>query len=465
MIEKRKMAALLAAVLFGLSAVPAGAANLLGADTASVDAAEHAELDLSGVRAEVTEVRDGALTVKTETAGTVVANLGESTIVMDTQTGLPAQTAAIKAGDTVFLYCGEMMTLSEPPQVYAKAVLVNLTDEHEPASLLSAEQVKRNADGSLTVQAQGGSLRLNIAKNAVVTPFGTKNTVKLEDIRMGTRFFAWYDTILESYPAQAGTDKVVLLPSEDDTFTIVIEGNIAIGEGRMTNSVAMVPLRLTAELCGFTVKWNARDRAVHLTNGTVQTTVTIGRDAYFRSTALPDADGMSRPEPLGAAPYIAQSRTWVPAELFGLLGEFVEMRGDALYLGGVPNAFTGEADETNAFNIVCKDKTLDKGRMENGVAMVPLREVGEALGYTVTWDIENRQAKMNNGKVMTHINIGEDSYIRSVMNGDGTEAPVSFGAAPYFADGKTWVPAKLFELLGEQVEMKGNTLYLGGTEN
>ena len=89
---------------------------------------------------------------------------------------------------------------------------------------------------------------------------------------------------------------------------------------------------------------------MHLTNGTVQTTVTIGRDEYFRATALPDADGMSRPEPLGAAPYIAQSRTWVPAELFGLLGEFVEMRGDALYLGGVPNAFTGEADETNAFN-------------------------------------------------------------------------------------------------------------------
>ena len=71
-------------------------------------------------------------------------------------------------------------------------------------------------------------------------------------------FFAWYDTILESYPAQASTDKVVLLPSEDDTFAIVIEGDMVAGEGRMTNGVAMVPLRLTAELCGFTVKWNAR---------------------------------------------------------------------------------------------------------------------------------------------------------------------------------------------------------------
>ncbi|MFR5640665.1 MAG: stalk domain-containing protein [Butyricicoccus sp.] len=202
----------------------------------------------------------------------------------------------------LYLYCGEMMALSEPQQVYAKAILVNLTDEHEPASLLSAEQVKRNADGSLTVQASDGGLTLNIARNASVTPFGTKNKAKLEDIRMGTRFFAWYDTILESYPAQASTDKVVLLPSEDDTFAIVIEGDMVAGEGRMTNGVAMVPLRLTAELCGFTVKWNARDRTVHLTNGTVQTTVTIGRDAYFRATALPDADGMSRPGALGAAP-------------------------------------------------------------------------------------------------------------------------------------------------------------------
>ena len=338
MMEKKRMAALLAAVLFGMSAIPAGAVNLIDTDAAATDSAEHAELDLYGVRATVTDRQDGELTVSTETAGTVVVHIAEQTIIMDTQTGLPAGAQDIKKGDEVYLYCGEMMALSEPPQVYAKAILVNLTDEHEPASLLSAEQVKRNADGSLTVQASNGGLTLNIARNASVTPFGTKNKAKLEDIRMGTRFFAWYDTILESYPAQASTEKIVLLPREDDTFAIVIEGDIAIGEGRMTNGVAMVPLRLTAELCGFTVKWNARDRTVHLTNGTVQTTVTIGQDEYFRATALPDADGMSRPGALGAAPYIAQSRTWVPAELFGLLGEQIEMRGDALNLSPLSRA-------------------------------------------------------------------------------------------------------------------------------
>ena len=65
------MAALLAAVLFGMSAIPAGAVNLIDTDAAATDSAEHAELDLYGVRATVTDRQDGELTVSTETAGTV----------------------------------------------------------------------------------------------------------------------------------------------------------------------------------------------------------------------------------------------------------------------------------------------------------------------------------------------------------------------------------------------------------
>ena len=115
MMEKKRMAALLAAVLFGMSAIPAGAVNLIDTDTAATDSAEHAELDLYGVRATVTDRQDGELTVSTETAGTVVVHIAEQTIIMDTQTGLPAGAQDIKKGDEVYLYCGEMMALSEPP--------------------------------------------------------------------------------------------------------------------------------------------------------------------------------------------------------------------------------------------------------------------------------------------------------------------------------------------------------------
>ena len=116
MMEKKRMAALLAAVLFGMSAIPAGAVNLIDTDAAATDSAEHAELDLYGVRATVTDRQDGELTVSTETAGTVVVHIAEQTIIMDTQTGLPAGAQDIKKDDEVYLYCGEMMALSEPPQ-------------------------------------------------------------------------------------------------------------------------------------------------------------------------------------------------------------------------------------------------------------------------------------------------------------------------------------------------------------
>ena len=146
MMEKKRMAALLAAVLFGMSAIPAGAVNLIDTDAAATDSAEHAELDLYGVRATITDRQDGELTVSTETAGTVVVHIAEQTIIMDTQTGLPAGAQDIKKGDEVYLYCGEMMALSEPPQVYAKVILVNLTDEHEPVRRAGEEKCGRQSD-------------------------------------------------------------------------------------------------------------------------------------------------------------------------------------------------------------------------------------------------------------------------------------------------------------------------------
>ena len=111
--------------------------------------AEAAELDLSGARATVIDKLDGEITVKSDRAGTVVVHLSENTVIMDTQTGLPAGEDSIKTGDEVCLYCGDIMGLSEPPQVYAEAVLVNLTDEQKEllrkfdASLGNAQHEKR----------------------------------------------------------------------------------------------------------------------------------------------------------------------------------------------------------------------------------------------------------------------------------------------------------------------------------
>jgi len=275
-----------------------------------------------------------SVTVRTADGQTLQLNLSDQTAVLDTRTGAAAALSGIRTGDTLYAWYSPAMTRSIPAQTACEALVVHLDSAHSPAHLLTAESVTGGADGSLTVLTDNGGLLLTMDKNTAVTAYRTKNALILSDIRLGTRFFAWYDAVAASYPGQAGTVKVVVLPSENRSLTMVREGDIAIGTARLENGVVMVPLRKAAESLGFTVTWNSRERNVHLTNGTVQTVVTPGEDSYYMATAIAGAVGMSAPSPLGAASYVVKGVTWAPAELLDvLLGSgTVSLRGDVLYL-------------------------------------------------------------------------------------------------------------------------------------
>lgn len=297
-----------------------------------------------GAQATVTEVQTktveddmvfvSALTLETADGRALVANIGEHTAVLDTQTGLPATAADIKPEDSVYVYYGATMTASEPAQVAAQAVLVNLDEAHAPAHLLTAESVTTNPGGGITLLADGGSVLVTVGADAAVTAYKTRETLRNTDIHMGTQLFAWYDVVAESHPAQAGTARVVVLPPQDSTLTMITGGDIAIGEARVENGVVMVPLRQVAENLGFTVTWNGETRSVHLTNNKVQTNIQLGLDAYYKSTAIEGALGLTASFPLGAAAYEQDGTTWAPAEVFNLLlGErVVRLHGDVLYV-------------------------------------------------------------------------------------------------------------------------------------
>lgn len=66
----------------------------------------------------------------------------------------------------------------------------------------------------------------------------------------------------------------------------------------------MIPLRLVAERIGFEITWNPDTMTAELKKGANWTTVTIGKDAYFFARMAP--------APLGAAPVLVESSTYVP---------------------------------------------------------------------------------------------------------------------------------------------------------
>lgn len=94
-----------------------------------------------------------------------------------------------------------------------------------------------------------------------------------------------------------------------------------------------------------------------------------------------------------------------------------------------------------------------KAQKKDGVMMVPVRAVAEALGFSVSWDQQAKQAVLASDLGQVALTVGQDSYQYStkVEGAVGLSAPQNYGAAPEIQQpGTTWAPVEVFSLLAQQ---------------
>ena len=94
---------------------------------------------------------------------------------------------------------------------------------------------------------------------------------------------------------------------------------------------------------------------------------------------------------------------------------------------------------------------------ENENTLVPLRVIAEKMGYTVLWDDKEKEVKVGNDEWEVVFNIGVDSYygVTKIKDAVGMTGPQSYGVLPKIADNTTYVPAKMFELMGYEFSSVG----------
>ena len=265
---------------------------------------------------EVVEEGDGYLLI-TVNDQNVQLNIPENFTAISAKDGSLVDWKTLKAGDAVVANYGPQATFSIPPQSPLNYLIV-VGNEKAPAGMFTVEEVTEAEDGWQILTNQG-SLYITLTKAV----WGATAPVK------GEQLLAWYDVVMESYPAQAVADKAIRVateteaekPAEAQDIHVKVGDNTIAGAVEVVNDVKMVPLRGVAEALGFELTWSEAPMSAHISNGTVQANVVIGKDNYFQSTSVPDADGKYAPAALGAAPYLQnKTTTYVPAKLFELLG-------------------------------------------------------------------------------------------------------------------------------------------------
>ena len=366
---KRTLSALLvSSALLCAAVLPAAAAE--PADPAQADTAATQEETLPdsvsyyGQIQEIGRDEQGTITrlrLTSEVYGEYVMNISSSTVWIDSGNYSASDPSDLEVGESVYVYHSPVSTRSLPPQSAAYAVVRNFPQDISAAKYQEVEAVTQNEDGSATITTNNGGLWLTVEADASVTTYAGEKA-SLADLQVGSHVMAWYDIVLLSYPGQAGTDQLMLLPGaveerdgeaaetsvpaetttpaetlQDGTeLSIVLETDMVLPvTGKVENGAAMVPVAAVAQALGYEVTYtpgeNGEAALVTVEDDSFRVNLNIGDNLIQGVTKIEGAVGMTSPMDYGMAPYIVEpGTTWAPAQLFEMLGRTVTVDGDTL---------------------------------------------------------------------------------------------------------------------------------------
>ncbi len=138
-------------------------------------------------------------------------NSYEDSFIVEATSGAKLEIADLKVGDLVHTYYGPNITRSMPPIGKALAIVGRIQEEETVAKYMQASSITQDENGNIKVLSENEDKIITIPKDAVIYTLKTGESLKTSDIRVGTKMLVWYDIMALSYPAQAGTAKVVIL--------------------------------------------------------------------------------------------------------------------------------------------------------------------------------------------------------------------------------------------------------------
>lgn len=204
---RKRISKLLALLLcVAMLAVPAAGANDVETQSAPVG--------LKLLEGTLSRGTDGLLRLTDGSGEKTIVHLGESTYVVNAQTGAAAVLDSVKDGEAVRMYVRPAMTLLPPAEAVAVLVLCELPKGTPAPTYQQVAAVDAVDESGITVTTSEG-VQMTVSSSTAVTPYQTKNVVTYRDLIPGTWFLTWLDG--------AAVSRTVLFPYDSLPFTDVVK--------------------------------------------------------------------------------------------------------------------------------------------------------------------------------------------------------------------------------------------------
>lgn len=230
------------------------------------------------------------------------------------------------------------------------------------------------------------------------------------------------------------------------------------------NGTAMVPAAVVCDMLGYVYEWDAEGGTLTIEDSVQKAVLTSGRRdvEFIGKLKIIDLSGTLE---FGAAMAVIDGTAYVPAALFEVFFNEVVVTDEGVSISEVRYYTTDDGSDnisSGGYRVVVDGASVNTKGLpyaayeENGVIMLPLRAVGEALGYKISWvpatgDIvmedSIQKAVLHSGSPAAHF-----TWKLTNINLSGT---IELEAAISIHGGNTYVPASLFELFFNEVSVEG----------
>lgn len=201
------------------------------------------------------------------------------------------------------------------------------------------------------------------------------------------------------------------------------------------NNRIYLPLRTVGEALGYKVSWNAKTSTMELKGVSPTITVTIGsKNAYVNGKKVT----------MDAAPIMYNDRAHVPLTFvqqnFNYTTTYDKVKNLITINKKTAAAATGTgtAQTEGVYVLGKKANTTDLPVVKNNIVYIPLRFVGEGLGYTVSWSASAKTMDLKSADSSAKVTIG---YGYGVVNGKN----VKMDPVPIMYNERAYVPTSFIQ--------------------
>ena len=165
----------------------------------------------------ITKITDEAgvriilVTTNTDPAQEIALIINDDTVFLDNETRKSVDFGELKEKDRVIAFYSAKSTKSNPPQASCAAIVINLTEGKARAKLMEVAEITATDDGNVKFLNKAGDYLITVAKDTPVSILGKTDDLSAKDIKEGDIVFTWFLIAALSYPAQAGTDAVLIV--------------------------------------------------------------------------------------------------------------------------------------------------------------------------------------------------------------------------------------------------------------